>query len=111
MFLSQISKENTEYQIYIGYKDSHSFEEDVSIDELRDMLAQFFRRKEMDFSMYTAKGGYLYADGTFDTEDTLCINIIGSSDMDIIRLAKNLSMFMNQECSLVIKELVKSDFC
>ena len=109
--MSQNNIENAEYQIYIGYKDSYSLEEYVSVDELREMVAQFFRRKEMDFTLYTAKGGYMYSDGTFDTEDTLCINIIGASDVDIIKLAKNLSMLMNQECSLVIKESVRSQFC
>ena len=104
-------KDNIEYQIYIGCHDSQLRDELVSDDELKEMVADFFRRKEIDFSMFSAKGGYLHEDGTFISENSLCINIIGSQEMDIIRLAKNLSMYMNQECSMIIKDLIKAEFC
>ena len=31
-------------------------------------------------------------------------------DIDIIKLARSLSMFMNQECSLVVKDIIGSEF-
>lgn len=102
---------NTEYQIYIGCNDSQLKDEIVSEAELREMIVQFFQQKKIDFSVFSAKGGYLHEDGTFISEDALCINIIGAQDLDIIKLAKSLSMFMNQECSLVIKDIIKSEFC
>ena len=101
-------KENTEYQILIGCHDSQLLDEVVSEDELRETVTRFFRQKNIDFSVYSAKGGYFHDDGRFISENSLCINIIGACDLDIIRLAKSLSMFMNQECSLVIKETVKA---
>ena len=104
-------KDNIEYQIYIGCHDSQLRDELVSDDELKEMVADFFRRKEIDFSMFSAKGGYLHEDGTFISENSLCINIIGSQEMDIIRLAKNLSMYMNQECSMIVKDIIKAEFC
>ena len=104
-------KDNTEYQIFIGCRDSQLQDEIVSEEELKEMILQFFKRKKIDFSMFSTKGGYLHEDGTFITENTLCINIIGSYDLDIIRLAKNLSMYMNQECSLVVKDVIKAEFC
>ena len=103
-------KENREYQIYIGCHDSQLFTEVVSEDELRETVTLFFRQYKIDFSMYSAKGGYLHEDGSFVYENSLCINIIGADDLDIIRLAKSISMLMNQECSLVVKESVKADF-
>ena len=102
-------KENTEYQIMIGCHDAQLRDEIVSQDELGAMIVQFFKKKEIDFSMFSAKGGYLHDDRSFVYENSICVNIIGSCDLDIIKLAKSLSMFMNQECSLVIKDRIKAE--
>lgn len=102
---------NVEYQIYIGCIDNQLRDQEiVSKDELRDMVSSFFERNKIDFSIFSAKGGYLHENGWFVTENTLCINIIGSSDTDIIKLAKNLSMYMNQEYSMVVKLNIQSSF-
>lgn len=101
---------NTEYQIYIGCLDYDLHDEIVSEDELREMVVRFFEREDVDFSMFSAKGGYLREDGEFISENSLCINIIGSDDTAIIKLAKSLAMFMNQERSLVIKNVIKTEF-
>lgn len=103
-------KENTEYQIYIGCQDSRFKSELVGADELKELVVKFFKKKEIGFSMYIAKGGYLHSDGTFITEDSLCINLIGTSDLDIKKLARSLSMFMNQECTLVVKDIIRSQY-
>lgn len=102
-------QDNTEYQIFIGCHDSQICKEVVSEDELKTMIVSFFEKNKIDFSMFSAKGGYIYADSSFIYENSLCINIIGKYDLDIIKLAKSLSMFMNQECSLVIKNVIKSE--
>ena len=103
-------KNNTEYQIFIGCHDSQIQGELVNDDELKEMVVEFFKRKKIDFSIFDVKGGYLHEDGRFVSENSLCINIIGSHDLDIIKLAKGLSMYMNQECSLIVKDLIKADF-
>ena len=103
-------KENMEYQIYIGCNDSQLRDELVSENELKEMVVSFFKKYEVDFSMYSAKGGYLHEDGSFVSENSLCVNIVGARDLDIIRLAKSLSMFMNQECSLIVKDEIKTEF-
>ena len=46
----------------------------------------------------------------FIAENSLCINIIGTLDLDICKLAKNLSMYMNQECSLITRNALKTTF-
>ena len=103
-------KDNTEYQIFIGCYDSQLRDEIVSGHELMEMVGNYFRKKEIDFSMYNAHGGFIYDDGSFVSENTLCINIIGAYGLDIIGLAKNLSMFMNQECALVVKYNISADY-
>ena len=103
--------DNVEYQIYIGCMDNQLRDQEVvSEDELRDMVSSFFERNKIDFSIFSAKGGYLHDDGWFVIENTLCISIIGSSDTDIIKLAKNLSMYMNQEYSMVVKQDIQTKF-
>ena len=86
----------SEFQIYIGSLDSQLNTELVN---------------EIAFSMYRAVGGYLHENGDFVSENSMCINIIGARDLDIVSLAKSLSMFMNQECSLVVKNIVKTEYC
>ena len=102
---------NVEYQIYIGCRDNQLRDRElVSEDELRDMVSSFFERNKIDFSIFSAKGGYLHEDGWFVTENTLCISIIGAEDLAIIKLAKNLSMYMNQEYSMIVRSHIQTKF-
>lgn len=100
-------QENTEYQIYIGCHDSRVRRKIVDDNELKELIVKFFERKEMGFSLYNVKGGYLHSDGTFIVENSLCVNIIGSNDLNIKKLARGLSIFMDQECVLVVKDIIK----
>lgn len=102
---------STEYQIIIGCNDSQLRQEVVNENELTEMVSQFFRKNHIDFSLMSLKGGYLHEDGWFITENSLCISIVGDTSIDIIKLAKSLSMFMNQENILVIKHTLKAEFC
>ena len=104
-------QENIEYLIYIGCRDHHLQGEIIQEEELRDMVVQFFRREEIDFSVFSAKGGYLSEDGLFISENTLCISLIGPDDPDIRKLAKGLSVFMNQESALIVRDVIKTQFC
>gem|GEM_PF-390184 len=103
-------QDNTEFQIFIGCTDHQTFEEVITEKELKRMMYKFFERNKTDFSMFSAKGGYLHKNGNFIIENTLCINIIAASEYDIFKLAKSLSMYMNQECSLIIKTSIKTAF-
>ena len=101
-------KETTEFEIYIGCNDAQIHDEIVSREELEDIVVSYFDRNHIDFSFLHAQGGYLHQDGVFVIEDSLCISIIGDSDLDILGLAEGLSMYMNQENVMVIKNTVKS---
>ena len=111
VFCLKINMENNiEYQIFIGCTDPQSNSEEINEDELREMVVSFFKRKQIDFSLYSVKGGYLYKTGKYAIENSLCINIIGQEEINIIQLAKSLSMYMNQECSLITKNYLKTSF-
>ena len=47
---------NIEYQIFIGCTDPQSNSEEINEDELREMVVSFFKRKQIDFSLYSVKG-------------------------------------------------------
>ena len=99
-----------EYQIFVGCNDSQLKEEIVSEQELIEMVTGFFERKKINFSMFSNKGGYTYDTGDFVSENSICVNIIGEPDLDIVGLAKSLSMYMNQEYVLVTRTAVTTSF-
>ena len=101
-------KETAEFEIYIGCHDSQIRGEIVSQEELEELVVAFFDRNHIDFSLVQTRGGYLHEDGVFVNEDSLCISIIGDSQLDIIGLAQGFAMYMNQENALVVKKSVKS---
>ena len=99
--------EKIEYQIFIGCHDQFFNNEYVTSKELKELIVKFFAGQEVDFSLFDAQGGYLYEDGNFQIENSVCVNIIGAKEEEIIHLAKNLSMYMSQESSLIIKSPLK----
>lgn len=103
-------RDNVEYQIFIGCNDVSLHDDVVNMETLSEMVVHFFTRKKIDFSLVPAKGGFLHENGWYDVEDTLCINIIGSPEVDIISLGKSLSMFMNQQCVLLVKNHLQTQF-
>ncbi|MBR5926078.1 MAG: hypothetical protein IKZ78_01820, partial [Firmicutes bacterium] len=100
-------KQSFEYQIYIGCTDSQSKDKLVQEHELKEMVADFFARNQIGFSILSVKGGFYYSDGWFAPEDTLCINVVGDSDLDIMKLARSLSMYMNQECCMISRNALE----
>ncbi len=100
--------DNVEYQIFVGCTDSETRDEIVGQQELGELVTQFMSRNQVDFSMLSVKGGYLHEDGEYLTEDTICVNIVGASEREIVRLARSLSMFMNQETAMVVRHSLKT---
>ena len=101
-------QENVEYQIFIGCMDPHTGEEVVNENKLRNMVSEFFKKHKINFSMLSIRGCYIHKNGWIATENTLCINIVGGKEEYILKLAKSLSMFMNQESCLITKNILKS---
>ena len=72
--------------------------------------AAYFQKKKIGFTISSGKGGYLYKDGKYILENIIIITLVGDQGIDIFRLAKNLSMFLNQEASLVMKHTVEKRY-
>ena len=103
-------QETIEYQVFIGCQDPQGRDETVVREELADLVTQYFARREIGFSILNAHGGHQYEDGEFITENTLCINVVGDTDLDIVKLAGSLAMYMNQECSLIVRNALKREY-
>ena len=103
-------KEDVEYQLFVGFHDAAFDNEYVEVKELEKIILEFFKRENVDFTLLKSEGGYLYNDNQFVIENSLCINIIGAREEEMIRLAKSLSMFMNQESVLLVRSKVNSLF-
>ena len=100
-------KPSIEYQIFVGCDDPQIKSAYISDDELTDLISNFFFRKKVDFSLLKSTGGYLYADGEYAIENGVCISIIGAKEEEILKLSKSLSMYMNQEKLLIVKNDLK----
>ncbi len=100
-----------EHQIFIGCYDLKAEREAISESRLREMITYFFESRKIDFSMLSCQGGYLHEEGWFITENSICIDVIGDPDLDVISLAKKLSVYLNQESILVVRNALKTDFC
>ena len=100
-------KPSIEYQIFVGCDDPQIKSVCVNDDELTDLISNYFNRKKVDFSLLKSTGGYLYANGDYAIEKGVCISIIGAKEEDILKLSKSLSMYMNQEESLIVKNDLK----
>lgn len=103
-------QDTVEYQVFIGCHDPQQRGEAIDREELGQMVARFFERNQIDFSILRARGGYQYANGEFVTEDSLCINIVGEPGLDIVKLARSLSMYTNQECSLIVRNALQTEY-
>ncbi len=100
-------KSSIEYQIFVGCDDPYLKSAYINDDELTDLISNYFIRKNVDFSLLKSTGGYLYADGDYAIENGVYISIIGAQEEEILKLSKSLSMYMNQEKSLIIKNDLK----
>lgn len=103
-------KQDIEYQLFIGFHDAAFNDEYVEVKELEKIVLDFFKRENIDFTLLKNEGGYLYNNNQFVLEHSLCINIIGATEKEMVRLAKSLSMYMNQESVLLTKSAIRSLF-
>lgn len=100
-----------EYELFVGLHDAMINDELIKEKELEEMIIGFFEKQKVDFTIFKCEGGYLYDDKNFVLENSLCINIIGVSENNMIHLAKAVSMFMNQESVLLVRTKIKSVIC
>lgn len=101
---------DVQYEIFIGCNDQQTKEEVVSASELINTVSEFFTRERINYSVQQVEGGYLHENGKYVLENTLCVTIIGDQNLDIVKFAKGLSMYMNQECFMITRNKLKIEY-
>ena len=92
------------YTIYLGLKDKDRMQQLVSTEEFVALVANTCASKRLGFSLDTEKGGYLMENGTFVVEDSLALSFVGAEKEQILTLAEELRVRLNQETVLVAEE-------
>ena len=101
--------EKYEYQIFIGCDDKHLKREYVPQKELIDIVVNFFKRNNVDFSLFKMSGGYTHGKG-YTTETSLRIIIIGINEQEVKLLSQKLKERINTDEVLITKTEIEYCF-
>ncbi|MBO5529040.1 MAG: hypothetical protein J6A47_06965 [Bacilli bacterium] len=102
-------KKGFKYEIFIGVKDKDTYLETLSIDEVKDILKEVCKDKEINFSLLTQDGGYKHHKG-YTTETSLRVIIIDIDEKEIISLVDILKRRINTDTIMVTKTEIEYCF-
>lgn len=91
------------YQIYIGLNDSVTRQQMHSTEIFQKIVCSVCKGYHVGFSVSELHGGYFHDDGTFVSENSLCLTLIGAADDMVDEIAKDICAFFHQESVLVTK--------
>ena len=103
-------KKGIKYEIFIGVKDKDTYLETLSIDEVKDILKEVCKDKEINFSLLTQDGGYKHHKG-YTTETSLRVIIIDIDEKEIVSLVDILKRRINTDTIMVTKTEIEYCFC
>lgn len=99
------------YDIYIGCKDKETYAEDTALAYIKTKTAELFSESEMGFSLTAQLGGYVHTDGTYITENSLKITLIGNLDeTELGNFIDAVKKDYNQESVLVVKKDIDTEY-
>lgn len=88
--------------IYIGLGNQHIGIDVETIDSFKSKLAKFFEEYKVDFSVIDQIGGYVREDGSYISEDSLRISLVGDTkDEDLKEFIDFIKKEYNQESVMV----------
>lgn len=92
------------YNIYIGLNDREKLEQICSTETFKAVVKGVCQDYCVAFSMTEQMGGYMMADGTFITENSLVLSLSGLNNEQALSLAEELRHLLNQEAVMVTRE-------
>jgi len=95
-----------QHEIYIGIKDKDSYEEIITVEEFKEMLADICAAKNIGFTLLTQVGGYSHNLG-YTTETSLRIVVIGADEDEIFELGERLKKQVNTDTILIARSEVE----
>lgn len=91
------------YEIYIGLKDQHTYEEILTVEDFVKILSQHCTESKIGFSLTTQLGGYSHNLG-FVTETSLRITLFGAEENTIKKLGLDLKKIVNTDTIMITCE-------
>ena len=97
------------YEVYMGINRRGSSSFDIAY--VKETILKAFDKYQINFSLNTQLGGYVYQDGNYIIEDGFKMTFIGKRNKEEEQLFFNeLKKIFNQESILVIKREVDATF-
>lgn len=91
------------YKLYIGMNDKEKLKQLCPTEDFIEIIRGICEDFKIAFSMDEQIGGYMMANGTFITERSLVLSISGFDYTQIMKLAEDLRVKLNQESIMVTR--------
>ena len=90
-----------ESRIYVGLCDRDSHEQIHDTETYKEALKNICRNHKSPFSLQVIEGGYFHDDGSWVDENTLLITLIGTPQMVVYKIAKEVCKAFHQESVMI----------
>lgn len=90
-----------ESRIYVGLCDRDSHEQIYDTETYKEALKNICRNHKSPFSLQVIEGGYFHDDGSWVDENTLLITLIGTPQMVVYKIAKEVCTAFHQESVMI----------
>ena len=90
-----------ESRIYVGLCDRDSHEQIYDTETYKEALKNICRNHKSPFSLQVIEGGYFHNDGSWVDENTLLITLIGTPQMVVYKIAKEVCTAFHQESVMI----------
>ena len=95
-----------ESRIYVGLCDRDSHEQIHDTETYKEALKNICRNHKSPFSPQVIEGGYFHNDGSWVDENTLLITLIGTPQMVVYKIAKEVCTAFHQESVMITSNAV-----
>lgn len=95
-----------ESRIYVGLSDRDSHEQIYETETYKEALKNICRNHKSSFSLQVIEGGYFHNDGSWVDENTLLITLIGTPQMVVYKIAKEVCTAFHQESVMITSNAV-----
>lgn len=90
-----------ESRIYVGLSDRDSHEQIYDTKTYKEALKGVCRKHKASFSLQVIEGGYFHDDGSWVDENTLLITLIGTPQIVVYKIAKEVCTAFHQESVMI----------
>lgn len=95
-----------ESRIYVGLCDRDSHEQLYDTEMYKEALKEICKNHHAAFSLQVIEGGYFHNDGSWVDENTLLITLIGTPQMVVYKIAKEVCTAFHQESVMITSNAV-----